>query len=379
MARFFTLLLLTASLSLGQGLPPGVLAEVDYETRLDNQFQASFAQTALHSWVGTAGGVFRLPLRIEEGEAERIGFAGRLVERVYADDEHVWVLKETADYAPGEAPDPGLVRTDDHGGSFVPLDDTLETCFGDSCQRMAGSELVFRDGRVYYAAGGNVLASPDGGETWVALVGFLEPQLCYNPSIEIIGDRVLVGGECPLDIAYVRAGTLKPGTFEWESEPEAVVTPELENRNVQFIHHRPESSIVFAGIEGALLRSFDLGASFDFVIWYESTGAGDGIKYPYIGSLVEPSSYPGVVMVGGFDKAAEANGAWLAISRDGGETWRDISASVTQPDGFRADSVSFLEEDRDGRVLAGLVDMGSNRLRIVKLDLEPARRRVVRR
>lgn len=379
MIRSLAPLLLAATLGFAQELPPRVLAEIDYEAPLQHLFQASFAQTSTHSWIGTSGGVFRLPLRVEEEQAELIAFEGSVVTRLYADEQSVWVLKETGAYAPGSTPDPALLRTDDAGNSFVPLDDALEACIGDLCQRMAGSELVFRDERLYYVAGGNVLATEEGGANWVALVGFLEPQLCYDPSIEVIGDRVLVGGECPLDVAYIRAGTLKPGLLEWSSEPQPVLTPELENRNVQFIRHRPGSSIVFAGIEGALLRSADLGASFDFVVWYESGGAGDGAKYPYIGSILEPGEHPGVVLIAGFDKAADTNGAWLAISRDGGSTWRDISASLTQPDRFLADSVSFLEEDADGRILAGVVDVHSNRLRIVELEIAPARRRTVGR
>jgi len=58
----------------------------------------------------------------------------------------------------------------------------------------------------------------------------------------------------------------------------------LENRNVQFIR-RGESNVVYAGIEGALMRSDDAGASYDFVLHYE----GDAAKYPYITHILFPS------------------------------------------------------------------------------------------
>ncbi len=241
---------------------------------------------------------------------------------------------------------------------------------------MAGSELIVSGDTLYYAAGGNVVASGDGGATWRALVGFLEPAFCYDPSIEVVGDRMLIGGECPLDVAYVRAGRLAPGGLSWLEEPAPVITPELENRNVQFIHRFGESSIVFAGIEGALLRSFDGGASFEFAFHVPIDGAP---KYPYIGSIWMPQSRAGTVLVAGFDKAAPEGGAWMALSRDYGRTWVDLSDIIPRDASFRPDSVSFLEEDRDGRLLAGVVDVASSKVRILEVRVEDARRRTVRR
>lgn len=352
-----------------------LLAEIDYEAEPFLHIHGSLAESSRDVFVGTPGGLYRLPRGFDGEPAELHGFAGRVINRVYAEGPQIHVLKETM-ATEGRLADPGLLRSDDGGASFRSIDSALIFCFDELCQSMSGTELKVDGERLYYAASGNLLASPDGGESWVALAGFLEPSFCYDPSFEVIGNRVIIGGECPLDIAYVRAGELRAGELAWETEPQGAVTPDLENRNVQFIRQLPGSAAVLAGIEGAILRSDDLGASWEFILWYESGGAETG-KYPYVGSLLAPKGRPRTLLAGGFDKAAGR--AWLAVSSDEGASWRDASESVWFSDQFESEVVAFLEQDSDGRILAGILDTGRTVMRIVELTLDPPRRRPARR
>lgn len=379
MLRFLVLtVLLSPAVLFGQLTSASTpLVTIDYDAELSFVFDAALARTADATWIATPGGLYRLPLNIEEGEPQLFAFEGRGVTKVYAHDGALYVLKDTRGTSPGDH-DPGLLRLDPSSGEITQVDAQLRSCTGEVCQYMAGSEAKFVGQTIYYAAGGNLVVSPDGGETWKALVGFLEPAACYDLSFELSGSRLLYGGECPLDMAWLRWAELSSDGTAIDAGPFDAVTPELENRNIQFIRRLPGSSLLFAGIEGAMLRSSDFGASWEFVHRYHNGGADEG-KYPYIGSLLAPSGREGVLVAGGFDKAKAEAAAWLAISHDGGSTWLDRSVQLRQSDGFSADTLSFLAEDADGRILAGLVDLGSTRLRVVELSVEPSRRRAVRR
>ncbi len=352
------------------------LAEVDYAPATTLfEYHASLAFVPQGAFLATPGGLYRLPPRIDAGPGQLAALDGVSVTRVYGTDGRLYVLKPSR-ATPGTPTDHALLRSDDGAATLTPIDRPLGSCSGSSCQYLSGTELIVSGERLYYAAGGNVVASADGGATWTPLVGFLEPSFCYDPSIALVGDRMIIGGECPLDIAYVRAGRLAAGGLSWSEEPAPVATPNLENRNVQFIHRHGAGPIVFAGIEGALLRSFDGGLSFDFALHVPIEGHE---KYPYIGSIWMPESRRGTVLVAGFDKKITEGGAWIALSRDYGRTWTDLSDLIPRDASFRPDSVSFLEEDPDGRVLAGVVDAGASKIRIFEVRIEDTRRRAVGR
>jgi hypothetical protein len=135
---------------------------------------------------------------------------------------------------------------------------------------------------------------------------------------------------------------LRPDLLDWLVEPQPVVAPPLENRNVQFIRDLG-NGVVYAGIEGALLKSTNGGASFGFVIHHELE---DPFVYPYIGHMLIPSRDAQLMIIGGFDK--KDNDGYLAYSSDGGSTWRDVSHLAG--DAY----VVMLTEDVSGRVIAGL-------------------------
>lgn len=325
------------------------------------------------SYVATNGGLFRLPASIRKGDvAELVAFGGDRIVNLYVHDGALYVLKYGEEVRGTSAVDHTFLRSSDGGENFTPLDSALEACLGSFCGFMNASEADFQEGRIFLNAGGNFLVSDDDGGSWTALIGELTPAACYDPSFEVIGDRVLIGGECPLDTAYIRAGELEENGLQWKREPEAVLTPELENRNIQFITRIGDSSIVYAGIEGALLRSADLGASFEFVLHFID-GVSD--KYPYIGQMIVSSRNPDLMLIGGFDKKDLA--PYLAFSGDGGLTWTDRSKLLEFGDlGFR--ELLFLHEDADGRIFAGVQNFEARVVRIVELSEGTARRRPAR-
>ena len=337
-------------------------------------FDGAFVHDDAASYLGTPGGLYRLPRTIVRGStAELLAFPRRAIHNLYVRDGALYVLKNGLESRGTAASDHTFLRSRDRGATFQPLDAALEACAGGYCAFMTPTQAQFRGDAIFLNAGSNFLATRDDGATWVPLVGALEPLACYHPTFTVIGERVLIGGECPLDTAYVRSGTLRAGALQWEREPADVIAPELENRNVQFIARVGDSSVVFAGIEGALLRSSDLGASFDYVI-HQVQGVSP--KYAYIGLFLAPSQRPDVLLVAGFDKAVGA--PYLAYSRDDGRTWEDRSDAVTFADA-NFSAVVFLTEDAQGRILAGVQSWEGKRIRIVEIDFVAApKRRAVR-
>lgn len=349
------------------------LTEVSFEpaSRMFS-VNGSFAEDESFSYLGTPGGLVRFPRFIEEGsQGTLFAFPGKSISNLYIHEGSLYVLKE-GEASTGPGNDHTFLRSDDGARTFTPLDRQLESCINGICQFMSPTQASFRGRDILLAAGGNVLASEDGGANWKALIGFLEPAACYDPSFAWVDRRVIVGGECPLDMAYVRAGTLLPDRLEWDSngQPSAVLTPDLENRNIQFIHSVPATSIVYAGIEGGILKSTDGGASFGFVLRYTQ----EDTKYPYVTHLLIPSRRPDFTLVSGFDKANIQ--PWLSVSPDHGRTWVDQSDLIRSAD---FESAVFLHEDAQGRVLIGLLSSTTLKVRIVELTFDTARRRAIRR
>lgn len=144
----------------------------------------------------------------------------------------------------------------------------------------------------------------------------------------------------PSRLRLIGAGTLRPDGLDWIAAPERLDLA-IENRNVHFLRHLG-NGVVFAGIEGALLKSTDYGATWRFVIHHPLSG---GTSYPYAYHFVATEQ---VLLLGGFDKANQRG--YLAWSNDGGETWTDASQLVGDA------TVELLAQDADGRLLAGLLD-----------------------
>ena len=331
-------LLLIAQLSL-KSLEPFV--QIPIASHLDPT-HLEYAHDAQFEYLATPAGLYRAPLA--GGPLQRIAFDDAQIHAVAVDDGALYVLKGNG--SSNTSPDHTLLRSTDHGATFTPIDAGLLDCAGEECRYLVANRIAFGPQHLFVNAGGNVLATADDGATWSLLHGLPyngkpTSQIC-PVQFERSGERMILGGECPLDIAWLHAGTLRPDLLDWAVEPQPVVTPELENRNVQFIRDLG-NGVVFAGIEGALLKSIDGGASFVFIIHHAIE---DAVAYPYVGHLVRSSRDPELLVAGGFDK--KDNDGYLVWSEDGGATWRDASAMVG------ASYVVLLAEDADGRMIIGL-------------------------
>lgn len=328
----------------------------------------------LYAYLTTPNGLFRTLKPITANSSfELIGFQGKVINNLYVHNNALYVLKYSQETPSTKATDHSFLKSEDRGKTFIPMDGGLEYCLGGYCSFLTPDEAIFKDNLIFLNAGGapNLQVSNNQGASWIPLLGRLEAMACYQQVFEIINNRVLVGGECPLDIAYIRAGTLRSDFLGWTSTPTAVITPNLQNRNVQFIKQKPNSSDVYAGVEGGLLKSNDLGQSFRFVVKYSNLTR----NYPYIQKILFHSKDPNVIVIGGFDKAALQ--VFLAYSKDNGETWIDLSDQTQLLTGApnraeEVDSVHFISEDPEGNVLVGVTHPKTRSLAILQLRVNYA-------
>ncbi len=324
-----------------------------YGTNSGPQGGAALVFDDLYAYIATPNGLYRTAKSITAGSSfELIGFQNTAITNLYVHNNTLYVLKQSLETRGTRATDHSFLRSEDRGATFIPMDAALEYCLGGYCSFLSPTQAVFKDNLIFLNAGGgvNLLVSNNNGASWIPLLGSLASQACYDQSFEITGTRALVGGECPLDFAYLKGGTLRPDLLGWaspEQQPTNVITPNLGNRNVQFIKNKSNSPDVYTGVEGGLLKSTDLGQSFRFVIKYSS---GNILRsYPYIQKILFHSRIPNVIVVGGFDKGPLRR-LFLAYSKDNGETWTDISSQtvflVGEPSNTtEVDTVEFISED----------------------------------
>lgn len=315
------------------------------------------------AYIATSGGVLRTsnslsgqaPVQVLDlGGCSRSDTSlspARGIPRVYTHGGSLYVLNERSESA-GEHT---LCVSDDRGGQFVPADAGLLECVGEYCAFIGGTELAFRGEAIYTNAGGgtNVLVSTDRGAHWNAILGSVASQACYAPAFALVGNRLLIGGECPLDMVFLRAYRLREDGPALASEtPEAMKLPPLANRNVHFIVAVPDTPYLFAGVEGGLLRSANSGKSFSFGIKYGLHAR----LYPYIQHIAFSPERPGAVWVGGFDKAHDQPRPYLAYSKNYGRTWQDISRRLPRYKEMvvAGGEVRFLAMDAAGRLLIGV-------------------------
>jgi hypothetical protein len=264
---------------------------------------------------------------------------------------NLWLFQPAQEHKKGQTAEHSLC-TLEASGAFAARDQPLETCIGEWCAPLAMNDLKLIGNRLYTNAGGgqNLFVSGDAAASWRVVMGQFDSMSCTHQAFQVVGDRLLVGGECPLDSAYVRAYRLGADGKLASPDELPVALPALENRNVQFIEQVANTQRVFAGVEGGLLRSEDGGQSFKFVIQQPVEG---NKTYPYIRSLLALAGKPDTIVVGGFDKANAL--PYLAWSADGGSTWTDISsllpgyARAAGDTGFA--EVSSLSQDPQGRVI----------------------------
>lgn len=269
--------------------------------------KATLVYDDVYAYIATPNGLFRTAKPITaDSSFEYLGFRNDSLLNLYVHNNALYVLKTSQETLGSQATDHSFLKSNDRGATFVPMDGALEHCSAGYCSFLMATQAVFKDNLIFLNAGAgfNLQVSNNNGASWIPLSGNLSRNSCSNPAFEFVGTRVLMGGECPLDFAYLRAGTLRSDLLDWLSpahRPTNVAAPDLSNRNVQFIKNKPNSSDVYAGVEGGLLKSTDVSQSFRFVLKY---GLGNSVRnYPYISNILFLLKNPNVIVVGGFDKA----------------------------------------------------------------------------
>ena len=264
-----------------------------------------------------------------------------------------------------------LCALDSASGAWAPRDDALRVCHNGYCDMLwmndlqaAGTRLLSNAG-----AGQNLLQSSDAGASWQPIMGRLDAFSCTHQAFAIVGTRLLVGGECPLDEAYLRAYQLTADGSALAAPAALPLTlPPLENRNIQFISAIAGSERVFAGVDGGLLRSEDGGKSFAFAIQFSQADK----RYPYVTHLLSPKGKPNVVIAAGFDKATGK--PYLTWSNDGGKQWTELSALLpryarSSPTDDLTAQVTSLAEDPSGRIVLTMNDEPERKGRLLLLTL----------
>lgn len=331
---------------------PGKVSQIAF----DDQF----------AYFSTPDGLFRTSREITSNSPITfLGFANQLILNLQVHNNVLYVLKAGTEIKTNAIEEHTFLKSTDRGQTFIPLDEKLKKCWGDYCEYLYATHVFFRNDLMFLAAGGgnNLFVTRDEGKNWTILYGAMDRIVCYDAAIEIVGRKVLFGGECPLDFAYLLVGTLREDMLGWADggTPRQVMgLNEMQNRNVQFIRHSPNTSIAITGVEGGLLKTNDLGESYQFKIKFE----GDGTqKYPYIHEILGPGRYNDFFMVGGFDKRGIIG--YLAYSLDHGESWTDISPMILTSE-YSSDDVAFIREDPSGRILIGVPKKNERKLFIVE-------------
>lgn len=182
------------------------------------------------------------------------------------------------------------------------------------------------------------------------------PMVLENPGWETSGyygnfrkvkNKIFFGGEHPLDFPYLKYGVInKAGVIEKLVQPKI---PDLQNRRVQFIKESPfDSNIIFAGVEGGLIASYDGGDTWDYSYVDDIEGKERGERhYPYISSVVWPDpKQPNLVLAAGQPQFGLGT---LIISYDNGKTWSDVSDTFIEDNEFLG-----MTSLNNGTILIGL-------------------------
>ncbi|MFC0254528.1 WD40/YVTN/BNR-like repeat-containing protein [Massilia consociata] len=285
----------------------------------------------------------------------------------------LWLFQPWSDGPQPRAQEHSTCAMSAQAGSFAPRDQGLRACNEYYCSTLSMNALKLSGSRLYSNAGAgiNLFASSDQGASWRVLRGGFDEFVCTHTQFQVIGDRVLVGGECPLDHAFLEAYQLSADGMRLVSEDKLpITTPELENRNIQFIEPVPDTQRVFVGVEGGLLRSEDGGRSFKFVIHNPVEGA---TAYPYVKAFLPLRGKPDTLVVGGFDKHNFR--PYMAWSKDGGTTWTDISSMLpgytrtANGADTRVAVVTSIAEDPQGRILFTMNEREDQQGRLFQLTM----------
>ena len=346
--------------------------EIPYSRQPDHpNAKASLAFDAQFAYLATPDGLYRTALPLtSQSTFNLVGFQNRNIFNLYTSGGSLFVLKESVANPNGTATDHSFLRSDDHGATFVPLDNGLQECLSGSCEFLAPTEAIFKNGLIFINAGAgqNLFVTANNGASWTPLLGSFHRMIGGYQAFELIDNRIVVGGDS-LDDGYIKRGTLRPDYLGWEEPPASAAAPDLQNRGALVIKAKPDTTDIYAAVAGGLLKSTDGGQNFRYVVGYSMYGS----VCPFIKDIIFPSHAPNVVVVAGRDP----ENPFLAYSKDNGETWLDISAKVrsmvSDPGrGTSASSIDFLSEDANGQIFAGVVYGPTHTLKILKLEFNSA-------
>ena len=330
----------------------------------DLVFDDSFA------FIATPDGLYRTPLPLSpQSSFKLIGFQNANIFRLYVHQGSLYVLKESVANAGDTAIDHSILRSDDHGSTFIPIDGALQECGSGFCEYLAANQAMFVGRTIIVNAGfNNLLISDDDGASWTPLLGGFHRGLCAAQPFEMIGHRMMVGGDCPLENGFIESGILSSNMSGWLQSPALADTPNMNLRSVFTIRGKPNSTDVYAGVYAGLLKSNDAGQSFRFVFVYPTIAASD----PFVKTIFFPSRAPNVIVAAGRDSGR----LFLAYSKDNGETWLDISSAV-QPfvgaeNSSSSTSVDFIKEDSHGNIFAGVVYNATKTFKLLQLNFNAA-------
>ncbi|QYF93432.1 glycoside hydrolase [Massilia sp. PAMC28688] len=250
---------------------------------------------------------------------------------------------------------------------FAPRDEALRMCRDTTCTRLWMTQLALAGGALLSNAGGgiNVLASADDGRSWRALLGELAQHGCSHASFTVSGRRLLVGGACAQDASYLKAYRLGGDGSLASSQALPVALPPLGQHRLKLLQRAGSPGTVFAGVAGGLLRSTDHGENFHFVILHPPQSA----AFPTISSVLALRKRPQVLVAAGADHVSGK--PYLAVSRDGGARWTDLSNILPGHDGAGPGgaAVTSLAQDPAGRVLLTLNLQPQSQGRLLMLTL----------
>ena len=273
----------------------------------------------------------------------------------------------------------------DSARSFLSVDDAFRFEWWNSLHEewaedyLVTSWLQYSDGVWYCNAGNSPMlhGSLDNGVSWDMVFNPMPSgetgNLAASGGSHIVIDRlILSGGEAPLDMAWIHRAKLDETGLGLAELPSTVTDWELlGNRDIQTFHYNRRYRTIFAGAEGAVLRSTDKGQEFEYSFKYPYSSDGSNVAipegsedaYPYVTSFSTPSSHATAVVAGGYDKPAST--AYLAWSPDNGETWVNLSGHVRDLGQYTA----FIVEDAYERILVGVSCGERGRLTVAELSL----------
>jgi hypothetical protein len=346
--------------------------EIPYSRQPDHpNAKASLVFDAQFAYLASPDGLYRTALPITSQSTFRlIGFENRNIFNLYVHDGSLYVLKESIATQGSSATDHSFLRSDDHGVTFVPLDNGLEECLSGYCEYLSPIEAIVKNGLIFINAGAgeNLFVTANNGLSWTPLMGSFHRMIGGYQAFELTSNRMVVGGDS-LDDGYLRTGTLNADMLTWDQPPANVAAPDLQGRPTLVVKAKPNSSDEYAAVVGGLLKSTDGGQNFRYVVSYSMYGS----LCPFIKDIMFPSHAPNVVVIAGRDPEHP----FLAYSKDNGETWLDISAKVRSMvsdtgTGSSASSIDFLSEDTNGQIFAGVIYGPTHTLKILRLEFNSA-------